>query len=73
MLSGVSSKEPECRSCKHAYITYESSFPHGCRLFGFKSAKPPSIVVYESTGQFCNGYEPRPAPSEKERRGGWKG
>jgi hypothetical protein len=66
------SKEPECRTCKHAYITYEASFPHGCRLFGFKSASPPSVVVFESTGQSCGGYEKRPTQGPASKPGDWK-
>ncbi|MFT7487511.1 MAG: hypothetical protein ACI9F9_003372 [Candidatus Paceibacteria bacterium] len=51
--------EPDCRACRHAYITYEPKMPHGCRFFGFKSARLPHLVVKESDGKPCSGFEPK--------------
>ena len=68
MLGPVYSDEPECRRCQHAYITYESATPHGCRAFGFKSARPPSIVVLEASGQPCSGFEAKGNAPPKGKR-----
>jgi hypothetical protein len=43
----------DCRRCKHYYITWDTHFPHGCRLFGFKSKTLPSMTVREATGAPC--------------------
>jgi hypothetical protein len=70
MLSPVKANEPLCRLCRHSYITYETGMPYGCKAFGFKSARICSLVVFESTGQDCSGFDPRPdtkPPQGKKR------
>jgi hypothetical protein len=42
-----------CLKCGHFYITWDTHFPRGCKLFGFKSKHLPSQTVYEATGNFC--------------------
>ncbi|MCX5909229.1 MAG: uracil-DNA glycosylase [Deltaproteobacteria bacterium] len=42
-----------CFKCQHFYITWDKSFPRGCKAMGFKSKKMPSIVVYEASGTVC--------------------
>ena len=49
-----------CRKCSHFYITWDPSFPRGCRLFGFKSALKPSDMVFEATGGTCQNYKEKP-------------
>jgi len=46
-----------CQRCKYYYVTWEKSKPHGCRAYGFKSDKIPSVVVKQSSGSDCNFYE----------------
>ena len=46
-----------CRKCVHHYITWDNKFPYGCRLFGIKSKQTPSVVVYQSIGKMCEGFE----------------
>jgi len=48
-----------CKKCKHFFITWEPAHPNGCRLFGFKSAKMPTVAVWESTGKQCEHFEPK--------------
>lgn len=43
-----------CFKCKYYYITWEPSFPKGCKFYGFKSLYSPSILVKQSTGQTCD-------------------
>ena len=42
-----------CFSCKHFYITYDQSFPYGCRAVGFKSHLLPSKEMYVNSGMDC--------------------
>ena len=51
-----------CFRCVHFYITWEPQFPKACKLFGFKSAKLPSVDVFESTGSVCLGFEKKGNP-----------
>jgi len=50
-----------CQRCKYYYVTWEKSKPHGCRAYGFKSDKIPSVVVKQSSGTDCNFYEDKRA------------
>ncbi len=58
----MSEGDPDCRGCRHHYVTYEAQWPHGCRAFEIKSARLPALVVRESSGQACASFEPRPKP-----------
>jgi len=42
-----------CFSCQHFYITYDQSFPYGCRAAGFKSRVLPSKEMYVNSGIDC--------------------
>ncbi|WP_371364487.1 hypothetical protein SRRS_51810 [Sporomusa rhizae] len=42
-----------CVGCQHYYITWDKTFPYGCKAMGFKSYKTPSAVVWESSGREC--------------------
>ncbi len=56
---------PQCVGCRHHFVTYDPSLPHGCRLFGMRTRAMPCTVVQGQTGELCQGYEPRPATPEK--------
>lgn len=43
----------DCSKCGYFYITWDKNFSKGCRLFGFKSSKLPSVTVAEATGNQC--------------------
>jgi len=45
--------EINCFSCQHFYITYDPTFPYGCRTIGFKSYLLPSKEVYVNSGMDC--------------------
>ncbi|WP_319404608.1 uracil-DNA glycosylase [uncultured Desulfosarcina sp.] len=45
-----------CRKCIFYYITWDTRRPHGCRAMNFKSRRPPSLVVRQSSGQDCLHY-----------------
>ena len=49
--------QPECRRCRHYFVTYDPPLPHGCRAFQIKSRALPSKVVLETSGEPCRGFE----------------
>ncbi len=49
----------DCRKCKHYYVTWDPNSPMGCHRFGFKSKNMPSVVVFQSSGEPCGGFEPK--------------
>jgi hypothetical protein len=46
-----------CLRCKNYIVTWDSRFPRGCKIFGFKGAVMPSITVFKSTGIPCENFE----------------
>ena len=46
-----------CQKCKYYYVTWIQAQPHGCKAYGFKSRKIPSMVVKQSSGENCKFYE----------------
>jgi hypothetical protein len=42
-----------CQKCKFYFVTWIQGKPHGCKAYGFKSAKIPSMVVKQSSGIEC--------------------
>lgn len=45
-----------CQKCKYYFITWDNTFPYGCKLFGIKSKHAPSIIVYQSLGKQCQNF-----------------
>lgn len=52
----------DCLKCRHYYVTWDPSFPRGCKAFGFKSQAMPSVAVRNSSGSPCLNFEPKPKP-----------
>ncbi|QGG47230.1 Uracil-DNA glycosylase [Heliorestis convoluta] len=50
-------KRINCLRCEHFYITWEDRHPRGCRLLNFKTAHMPSLVVFQSCGHPCTGFQ----------------
>lgn len=59
-----------CNRCAHYYVTWDESFPRGCRALGFKSRTLPALVVKNSSGMPCQMYRPKPGPKTGEDGGG---
>ena len=57
-----------CFQCVHFYVTWDPNFPRACKLFGFKSANPPSVSVYESTGTVCLAFEKKDAFTDNKKQ-----
>lgn len=47
----------DCLRCRYYYITWDKSFPYGCKAIGFKSQESPSAVVFKSSGIACLMFE----------------
>lgn len=62
---------PDCRGCRHYYVTHEVRFPHGCHAMGFRSALWPAQEVLNASGQPCLRHQPRGPKSG--RAGGGEG
>lgn len=48
---------PNCYGCQFFYITYQPSFPYGCKAMSFKSKILPSVTVYKNSGMECQMYQ----------------
>ena len=63
-LRAVEAPDPDCLRCKNYFVTYEASWPHGCRVFEFKSKQLPAGLVRESSGRPCKAFAARPGPTD---------
>ena len=53
-------KKIRCFDCKHFFVTWEPSQPKGCKAYGFKSVRMPSVVVEGESGKECTLFKPKP-------------
>ena len=60
MIADGRARGPDCRTCRHYYVSHDASFPHGCHALGFKSQQWPALEVLRSSGQPCLQHQPRP-------------
>ncbi len=49
--------DPNCLLCEHFYITWDLTFPRGCRIFGIKTKELPSVEVRRATSQGCPSFK----------------
>lgn len=60
--------KPNCRECKHFFVTFNPDMPRGCRAYGIKTASVPSMVVKNANGGAdCIGFEAKPKKDEGEK------
>ena len=59
----INEKTVICTQCVHFYITWDPKFPRGCRQYGFKTTKMPSITVRETIGAPCTSYRAKQLPN----------
>lgn len=50
-------KSVNCLQCKYYYVTWDRSFPYGCKALGFKSKYCPSREVSLASGLECQYYK----------------
>lgn len=48
-----------CHRCSHFYVTWDNSFPYGCKAHGFKGKIMPYLTVFQASGQRCLAFEPK--------------
>lgn len=60
--------KPNCRNCKHFFITYNQQTPNGCRIYQIQSKQLPSIIVKQANaGADCIGHEAKPSKTAKSK------
>ena len=57
-----------CMRCKHYQVTFDPVSPRGCKLYKFKSAVMPHILVKQSTGHECTSFEESAKKKDSEDR-----
>ena len=55
-----------CHKCKHFYVTWDKSFPYGCKVMGFKGRIIPSLMVFQASCKSCMAYEEKPGSTRKK-------
>jgi hypothetical protein len=50
-------KQINCMQCVHFAVSWDPKLPKACKLFGFKTARMPSVSVFEDSGYACLGFE----------------
>ena len=58
-LVNPSGPPPYCPRCIYYYVTWDPSYPKGCRLFGIKSRRLPSAEVREANQRDCPSFTPK--------------
>ena len=61
----------DCFKCRYFYVTWDAGRPRGCKAFGFKTEKMPSVIVFENSGADCLKYSPKNPPEQKKKKRGW--
>lgn len=60
----MKSEHVNCIKCKNYMVTWDSRFPRGCKLFGFKGTQMPSVMVWKATGAPCGNFEEKQTSSK---------
>lgn len=55
----MTNEKINCQKCIYFYVTWDPSYPKGCKLYGFKSMNLPYILVKQSTGLPCDKFTQR--------------
>lgn len=53
-----------CMKCSHHFITFDPSFPYGCRAMNFKSRRLPQYEVLGASQQVCQYFHEKTARSQ---------
>lgn len=52
----------KCHQCRHYYVSWNPSYPHGCRAFQMVTRALPSLAVIRESGSPCLYEEPKAHP-----------
>jgi hypothetical protein len=58
-----------CMKCKHYQVTFDTANPRGCKLYGFKSAVMPYVLVKQSSGHDCTSFEDKTKKADSDNNG----
>jgi hypothetical protein len=58
-------KRVSCQKCIFFYVTWDRSFPYGCKAMGFKGKIMPYLMVFQASGKSCMAFEERSKNPEK--------
>ena len=58
----------QCMKCKHYIVTFDPNAPRGCKLFNFKGATMPYVMVKQATGKDCDQFEERTKRQTEEEK-----
>lgn len=58
--------KPNCKECRHFYITWNPQTPNGCRRFGIQCKDRPSQIVAMAGQGECQGFEEKKRPESKK-------
>jgi hypothetical protein len=61
----------DCFQCEHFFVTWDAKNPRGCKAFGFKTPKLPSIVVFENSGEECLKFTPKEHAQNPSKKTDW--
>ena len=64
----MNSERIPCMRCKYYHVTFDATAPRGCKLYNFKSALMPSVLVKQSTGKDCTSFEEKIKKDAKEEK-----
>lgn len=56
-LVSMEERRIDCYKCRYFYVTWDPKFPRGCKAFGFKTRRLPSLEVRRASGQACLKFE----------------
>lgn len=65
-MEGNTDNKVNCFQCVHFAVSWDPKYPRACKLFGFKSARIPSVSVFEDSGEACLGFEKKGARKTTE-------
>lgn len=51
-----------CLKCTHYFITFDASFPYGCRALDFKSRRLPQYEVVAASNLPCQSFQAKATP-----------
>lgn len=57
-----------CMRCAHYQVTFDPKAPRGCKLYQFKSATMPSVLVKQSTGSECQSFSEKMKKTEVDNK-----
>jgi hypothetical protein len=50
-------RAPNCLKCAYFKITWDTTFPRSCGIFGIKCQNLPSVEVFRATGTQCPAFK----------------